>query len=278
MVTAGSGIPFSTSSAAALPTGRVNVLYAGSLVATMNRLGPAFEHATGYRFVGYAAGSTALASDIKAKTYEADVFVSAGTTANASLEGAANGNWESWYAVFGSTPLVLGYNPKSKFAKALLSMPWYRVVTEPGFLVGRTDPKVDPKGVLSVTALEEAARRYRDPALSSLAKNSGGIFPEETLVGRLQAGQLDAGFFYGVEAKAAGIPTVNLGKVKLDNPYTVSIVRGGTNSKGAKAFVSFLLGEKAGAILRHEGLRLVTPAKLSGARSSVPRGLRKLVR
>ena len=35
---------------------------------------------------------------------------------NTGLEGAANGNWVSWYALFATSPLVLGYNPKSKFA------------------------------------------------------------------------------------------------------------------------------------------------------------------
>ena len=44
------------------------------------------------------------------------MFVSASPAVNATLEGAANGNWVSWYATFATTPLVLGYNPTSKFA------------------------------------------------------------------------------------------------------------------------------------------------------------------
>jgi len=51
------------------------------------------------------------------------------------------------------------------------------------------------------------------------------VFPEETLVGRLQAGQLDArAFFYANEAKEAGIPTVTLGAIQLAATYTVTVL------------------------------------------------------
>lgn len=258
--------------------GPVNVLYAGSLVDVMQALGPAFERSTGYHFVGYAAGSTALASDIKARTYKADIFISAGTKANTSLEGSRNGDFESWYATFGTTPLVLGYNTKSRFAKALRTQPWYRVVTKRGFLLGRTDPEVDPKGVLTVKALDEAARRYRDPALLNLSKNTSGVFPEETLVGRLQAGQLDAGFFYGVEARAANLPTVSLGALHLDSPYTISLLNDAPDRAGAEAFVAFLLGSRGRAILQRDGLELPRHPALFDKRTAVPPTLRTLLR
>ena len=32
-----------------------------------------------------------------------------------TLEGTANGDWVSWYAAFATSPLVLGYYPKSNF-------------------------------------------------------------------------------------------------------------------------------------------------------------------
>ena len=69
----------------------------------------------------------------------------------------------SWYAKFGSSPLVLGYNPNSTFAQALRTKPWYEVIDQPGFLIGRTDPATDPKGVLAVTALDQAATAHNLP-------------------------------------------------------------------------------------------------------------------
>jgi len=263
--------------AATAAAGPVDVLYAGSLVNTMGKIGPAFEKATGYTFVGFSAGSSALATEIEGRTQKADVFVSAGAKAPASLEGAKAGDWVSWYAQFGTTPLLIGYNPKSKFARDFQTEPWYKVVTQPGFRLGRTDPAVDPKGVLAVTALNEAAQTYGLPALKTLATETSNVFPEETLVGRLQAGELDAGFFYGVEATAANIPTVTLGSIKLTNPYMVTVVNRAPHEAAAVAFVAFLLSAKGAAILRAEGLTLDSPAILSGPKSAVPSQLRSLV-
>ncbi len=257
--------------------GPVDVLYAGSLVDTMGKIGPAFEKATGYTFEGFSAGSSALATEIQGKTQEADVFVSAGSAAPLSLEGGKNGDWVSWYAQFGTTPLLIGYNPKSKFAKDFKTEPWYKVIAMPGLRLGRTDPVVDPKGVLAVTALNDAARMYGEPVLKTLATETSDVFPEETLVGRLQAGQLDAGFFYGVEAEAASIPTVTLGAIKLTNPYTVTVVNRAPHQAGAVAFVAFLLSSKGAAILQSEGLTLDSPAILSGPKSAVPSALRSAV-
>lgn len=257
--------------------GSVDVFYAGSLVATMTKIAPLFERATGYTFVGLPGGSTALANEIKGKTQKADVFISAGTAANALLTGATNGNWENWYAEFGSTPLVLGYNAKSHFAHDLKTEPWYDVVTKPGFRLGRTDPTTDPKGVLSVTALKDAAKISGHAAVGALVDATNGIFPEETLVGRLQAGQLDAGFFYGVEAAAANLKSVTLLPVKLTSPYTIAEINRAPHAAAATAFIAFLLGPKGAAILRREGLTLQSRAVVHGKHTAVPAALKRVV-
>jgi molybdate/tungstate transport system substrate-binding protein len=263
--------------ASASKGGPVYVLYAGSLVDTMAKVSASFDKATGYAFDGFSAGSSALATEIQGKTQKADVFVSAGAKSAASLEGTRNGDWVSWYAQFGTTPLLLGYNPTSKFAKYFHTKPWYKVITMPGFRLGRTDPAIDPKGVLAVEALHDAARAENMPALKTLATETSDVFPEESMVGRLQAHQLDAAFFYGVEAKAANIPTVTLGPIKLVNPYVVTVVNRAPHEAGAVALVKFLFSAKGSAILRSFGLTVDSPAKLSGPRSAVPKPLRSLV-
>ncbi len=254
-------------------SGPVDVLYAGSLVDLMEqRLGPGFHAATGYSFDGFAGGSRALATEISGKVRVADVFVSASPGVNASLEGPENGNWVAWYATFANSPLVLGYNPHGSFARALRTRPWYDVVTEPGFLLGRTDPAVDPKGKLAVEALEGAAAAHGVAALSTLAGSKSGVFTEESLVGRLQAGQLDAGFFYSSEAKAAGIPTVPLTGETLKATYTVTVVARAPHEAGAEAFVAYLLGPAGRAMLAKDGFDLVTAPAVHG--TGVPAGLR----
>jgi molybdate transport system substrate-binding protein len=246
-------------------SGPVDVLYAGSLVTMMDQqIGPGFHAATGYTFQGYSAGSTALANEIKGKVRQGDVFISASPAVNASLMGDANGNWVSWYVTYATSPLVIGYNPSSKFAADLKTMPWYQVITQPGFLIGRTDPATDPKGKLTVSALDDAAVKYREPKLHSIATDPATVFPEETLVGRLQAGQLDAGFFYTSEAKAANIPTVELTGETEKATYTITILNQAPHQAGAEAFVNYFLGREGQAILQQDAFSLVSPPTVTG--------------
>jgi molybdate/tungstate transport system substrate-binding protein len=241
----------------------VDVLYAGSLVNVMEKeIGPAFNAATGYTFTGFSAGSTALAAQIKGKVRQGDVFVSASPSVNETLMGPKNGNWVSWYVTFANSPLVLGYSPHSKFAQDLKTKPWYVVITEPGFLVGRTDPATDPKGRLTDMAIAELAKQY--PALAKVTASDSNVFPEETLVGRLQAGQLDAGFFYTSETTPAGIPTVELTGVALKASYTVTVLNQAAHQAGGESFASYLLGPAGQASLTKSGFHLVQPPTVTG--------------
>jgi molybdate/tungstate transport system substrate-binding protein len=242
-------------------SGTVDVLYAGSFLDLMEQqVDPAFHKATGYSVSGYSAGSTALATEIAGGTQVGDVFISASPAVNASLEGAANGDWVSSYEEFGYSPLVLGYNPKSKFAKDLASKPWYEVVGRAGFLLGRTDPTTDPKGVLAVDALTGVALSYDRPNLAPLATSKSNIFEETALIGDLQAGQLDAGFFYAVEASAAHLKTVPLVGTHLSGRYTVAILNRAPHQAAAKAFVKFLLSAAGQRILKGNGVTPIVPA------------------
>ncbi|MDX6416757.1 MAG: molybdate transport system substrate-binding protein [Trebonia sp.] len=258
-----------SASSAATGTGAVDVLYAGSLVNLITKqVGPAFSTASGYSVTGAGAGSTALVTDIKGKVYKGDVFISASPTATKTLIGTANGDWVSWYVSFASSKLVLGYNPKSKFASEIKSEPWYKAITTPGLKLGFTDPATDPKGKLVAEALSGTAKAKNLPALTTIENDKGDVFPEETLVARLQAGQIDAAFFYTIEATPVGIPTVPLAGEDLKATYTISTLKGAPNEPGADAFTAYLLGPSGQAVLKQDGFALITPPKVTG--SGVP--------
>ncbi|MGH6670524.1 MAG: extracellular solute-binding protein [Xanthobacteraceae bacterium] len=262
--------------------GTVNVLYAGSLVNLMEHgVGPAFDKATGNQFQGYAGGSNKLANEIKGKLRRADVFISANPKINASLTGTANGNWVSWYVAFAQSPLVIGYNASSKFAADFKSKPWYEVLLEPGIKIGRTDPKLDPKGKLTVTLMKQAETYYKSPGLGQKVlgtpENPAQVLPEETLIGRLQSGQVDAGFFYSTETADAKIPAVSLPAAMTPKAiYTVTIVHAAPNPSGANAFVTFLLGSNGQKLLKEHGLTLQNLA-VSGDTSAMPRDIKSIV-
>ena len=260
----------------------VNVLYAGSLVNLMERgVGPAFDQTSGVRFQGYAGGSVKLANEIKGKLRRGDVFISANPKVNDQLMGQVNGNWVQWYVTFAQSPLVIGYNPSSRFANDLKNKPWYEVLAEPGLKLGRTDPKLDPKGALTVELFKRAETLYNNPNLAQQIlgdpENPDQVLPEETLVGRLQSGQLDVGFFYSTETTDTKIPAIDLpGQIALQARYTITILQGAPNPSGAEAFVSFLVGADGRALLKEHGLESVR-LKLTGATDVIPNAIKSLV-
>ena len=290
---------------------KISVLYAGSLVNLMEKqVGPAFTQATGYPYEGEGKGSTALANEIKGRLRTPDIFISASAAVDESLMGADNGNYVSWYAPFIRTSLVIGYNDKSKFAADLQaaangSKPWYQVLEEPGFRLGRTDPALDPKGVRTIILMELSQQYYNQPDLSQKIlgspENASQIFPEEELVARLGSGQLDAGFFYLNEVKEQNLPYITLPvQINLSDPAynstyakasytdpktgqttkgtatdnTITIPNTSKNKDGAIAFVNFLFSTQGKAILTGDGLILVTPT-VKGDTSAVPSQVRQ---
>lgn len=287
--------------------GTVSVAYAGSLVNLMEHtFGPDFTKTSGYGFQGQGAGSTALANQIKSKLISPDVFISASGKAYETLTGAANGDLADWHINFGATSIVIGYSPQSHFAAQLQAAangttPWYQVLQSSGMRIGRTDPKLDPKGIFTLYTMQLAQIYYKQADLSQkilgAPENTAQIFPEETLVARLTSGQLDAGFFYLNEAIDAHIPYITLpNQINLSQPnlksyyaqasytsasgkqtggpiiYSVTILSTAKNEAGAVAFVQYLLGSAGQSILHAHGI-LQTAFTFTGDTSKVPAGL-----
>ena len=164
--------------------------------------------------------------------------------------GAANGDWVTWYVAFAQSPLVIGYNASSKFAADFKTKPWYQVLSEPGIRIGRTDPKLDPKGALTVALMSRRETLYNEPGLAEKVlgapDNPAQVLPEETLVGRLQSGQLDAGFFYSTETSDARFrrsPAACDRARRRSTPSPSCATR--PTPTGADQFVAFLLGPRA---------------------------------
>jgi molybdate/tungstate transport system substrate-binding protein len=260
----------------------VNVLYAGSLVNLMERsVGPAFEKETGLHFQGYAAGSNKIANEIKGKLRRGDVFISASPKVNASLMGAANGDHVTWYVGFAESPLMIGYNPRSKFAAEFKTKRWDQVLQEPGIRIGRTDPKLDPKGAFTVEMVTKAADLYHQPDLVSKVlgdpENPDQVLPEETLVGRLQSGQLDAGFFYTTETSDLKIPAFKPApELNIKASYTLTVLNDAPNATGATRFVDFLLSAKGRELLKEHGVDVIKPA-VSGNGSAISPSIQAVI-
>ena len=260
----------------------VNVLYAGSLVHAMEqRIGPAFEKESGLKFQGFAGGSNLLANQIKGRLRRADVYISASPSGDLQLMDEANGKWVSWYVNFAESPMLIGYNPKSRFAAALKTERWDQALTQSGIRLGRTDPKLDPKGLFVVQLLQKAQEVYHEPDLSQRMlggpENPAQVMPEETLVGWLQSGQLDAGFFYSTETSDLKIPSIELpSQFDIKAAYTITIPNRAPNEAGAERFVAFLLSDEGHKLLQESGINVIQPG-VEGDSSAVPAPLEQIL-
>jgi molybdate/tungstate transport system substrate-binding protein len=262
---------------AAKPSGDVDVFSAGSLDTLMTKsVAPAFHAATGYTLVDTSHGSGTLAANIKDKVAVADVFVSASPTDDTILMGSSNGDWVSWYAAFATSPEVLGYYPKSKFAKDLQTMPWYKVITMPGFRLGRTNPTQDPGGVLAAKALEETATAQHLPALNTLATETSDEYAENPEEADIQTGALDAAFMYEADANSQDSPFVKLTGVNLAGDYTITLVNKAPHMAAAEAFIKFLLGSQGQSLMKADNFNIVSPPTVTG--SGVPGALSSVIK
>ena len=297
-------------------------MYAASLITTFEQtLGPSFEKKTGYAYTGEGRGSVQIANMIIDGQRRPDVFVSAGTIPIMKLimnnnAGGANQqphqSLAQWLVKFASAEMVIAYSPASHFHLDLDKakngqMPWYQVLSQPGFKVGRTDPELDPKGYYMVIATKLANFYYNDQSIKQRIlvqdRNPKQIFPEETLTTTLETGQLDAIAAYKHEAIAKGLPYITLpSQINLGNPafsdfykkatYTLSTgktVYGEpiyfsvtipeatvSNLDGAVSFVTYLLSRDGQHMLQSQGLDYIKPIA-EGKLDKIPHAIKNMI-
>jgi molybdate/tungstate transport system substrate-binding protein len=299
------GVAFVRSGARAASA--VIVLYAGSLVTIMENVVRPAVAKDGLDFKGEAKGSVALANLIKSGLRSPDVFISADLKVLDDLMTAQSKNVVQWYAPFATTRLVIGYAAHSPFASDFADVAkgtkkLVDVLLSPGLKLGRTDPAVDPKGYRTIIAaklLESGGDAPADFATKLLGddRNPAQIFPEETLLARLETGDLDAAFLYATESVARKVPSVELpDSANLGDPAqaahyaTASVTIDGTKHTGspsvygitiptvapdkvaAESFVTYLLGTDGQKLLESAGVTVVKPA-IVGDRGAVPPGV-----
>lgn len=266
--------------AADLPV--LDVAYAGSMGSMME--GPIKASAAQtlkVDFHGRAQGSSALAQLIVGGSIRPDVFVP--VTPGPMLTVLRAGKAESAQPV-AHTEMVIAYSPKSRFASKFEAAGkgkgnWWEILQEPGIRFGRTDPVGDPQGRNIIFTMMIAAKAYKQADLVEKILgstiNEKQIFTEPTVEARLQSGELDAASAYKIQPGPFNLPYITLPKeinlsgqnVRSEHPdvtltvggktyspepliYYAGALKGAPNPKGAAAFVEWLKGDEAQAILR----------------------------
>lgn len=310
----GSGSPASGASSpdSTVPAGTADVAYAASLAKLNEKvIGPDFTKATGVRYLGRAGPSLGLSQEIAAGEISPNVFESIGGKPIEALEP----KFTSWYVQFAASPIVVAYNPHSRYASQLRAISrgrkpladLFRLLQQPGFRLGRTDPNVDPQGQAFIEMLMLARAQYHLPAaaLQKIIRGAPGsadsptIFDEAALEPRLQAGQLDAASAYLSQAVQLHLPyislpaTINLGDpaqrahyatasfklasgmTAVGKPLTVCItVIGKSGQAAADAFVAYVLSPAGLALAKQGGYTLLKP-EAAGSTGAIPAAVRR---
>jgi molybdate/tungstate transport system substrate-binding protein len=279
--------------AQAAGSGVLRVAYAGSMGVVMDRvLGPAFTKQTGAQFQGIGQGAYGLARLLAAGTLQADVFVSVTAGPIRVLQHAKKVGSAVPVA---STEMVIAYSKTSRFAGALAAGPWWKVLEQPGFRFGRTDPHTDPQGRNIIFTMRLAERYYHQPGFShrvlGSVTNPAQIFTEPSLLSRLDAGQLDASSGYRSATVLRGLsmvtlpPEINLGDPSMDSAwyskvgltldgktshpeplvFYAAVLNNAANPQAARQFVALMTGHAGQQAFESHGYSPARGGALSAA-------------
>ena len=252
--------------ALAQTTGTVSVLYAGSLVTSMEGPIKAALRSEGIDFQGEPGGSKRLANLIAGGLSNPDVFISVDPKLVSRL-----GSKVGTAVTFAGTSLGVGWSDKSKYAALFADVAagkktMVQALSTPGLRIGRTDPQLDPKGLYTLQAAKLLFGSKAEKRLLGDDENPAQIFPEEDLLVRVETGEADVGFFYKTEALARVLHFVALpGAAALTHTiaYTLAVMRNAPHPAQAQAFSTFLLSGRGKAILEKAGVTyFVRPRKM----------------
>lgn len=116
-----------------------------------------------------------------------------------------------WYARVATNELTLAYDAETDTGRRIeAAEQWVDPIVDGPVTLGRTDPDLDPLGYRTLFALELAAAYYDRPALAEAVRESSRIFPETSLLARLETGAVGAALVYRNMALDHGFDTVDL--------------------------------------------------------------------
>jgi len=307
-------LPFTLSAlalAAACTTAQaetLTVFAAGTLGKTFTTLARGFEKLhPGVNVQPQFGGSVKMVKQVTALHQPADVVAVADYSVipKYMFKGdEGNKPTADWSIGFLGNAITFIYTPKSKGAKEINADNWWKILSEPGVQIGRSNPNTDPSGYQTLQMLDLAGRYYKQPDLEAkvLANSpeSNMRDTETDLISALQLGQIDYLAIYRSDAVQHHMesidlpPQINLSDPKFDADYAkasaktkngelsgrpiiyaVTIPTTAPHPKLAQEFIAYLLGPAGQNVIAANGfIPLKQPYAMN--RDKVPADLRKL--
>lgn len=225
-----------SSSVTTAAAGKLTVLAAASLSESFKELGTAFEAKhPGSRVTFSFDSSSALAAQAN-NAAPADLFASADQANMKKVTDAGNATGPKVFAHNKLAIIVAKGNPKK--IKSLADF------TKVGFVL--CAPEV-PCGKYGVEALSRAGVKTRPKSLETNVKG---------VVTKVTSGEADAGIGYVTDAKAAAANTEGIEIPEAQNviaEYPIAVLKQSANAGLAQAFLDFVLGPEAQAVLAKYG-------------------------
>jgi molybdate/tungstate transport system substrate-binding protein len=274
----------------------VIIFEAGSLAGPIDAVAAGFTERTGIPVRTESGGSLEQVRKITVHGRTPDIIALADANIIPQLLVPAHARW---YARFARNRVVLAYTERSRGAAGMSDSTWWRVLTRPAVVAGRSDPDLDPGGYRTVMVARLAERYYKAPGLADRLLASSRLYSSFPGSSRpealLQAGAIDYAWIYESYALEHGLrlqrlpSAVDLSDAADSAIYaTVSVriagatdrdtitVRGAPITYGltiperaphrgaAERFVSYMLSSEGRAAMRHTYLSALDPPVLVG--------------
>ena len=200
--------------------------------------------------------------------------------------------YTDWYAGFATNAITFVYTDKSRSAAHISSQNWYRILSQPGVQIGRSNPDTDPSGYQTVQMLNLAEKYYQQPGLASAilanAPRTNMRDTETELVAALESGQIDYLAIYRSDARQHKFkylelpPQIDLSSAQFAASYAqasaqtangalsarpiiyaVTIPSNAPHREWALKYLQFLLGPAGQKAMAASGFGSVGPALAS---------------
>ncbi len=251
------------------------------------------------------SGSRELGYIIKEKKFVSriDIIISSSPEV---IEDFLYPEYLDWYITFGRDELCLVYTQNSRYASQINEENWYKVISQKGVRVARTDENLDPLGYRTLMSWKLADSYYKDNISQELFKNSSSanIYPKEDDVAlSLKAQDADYAFEYLSIARREALrfiklpPQINLGDPEFlalyeqvsvsdsgkernrfmelnGRPITFAIgfLKGSISKDWPKKFFKSLFSEEAKGVFKKNGVGL----NLINCRGNIPEEFKEL--
>ncbi|MEW6525686.1 MAG: substrate-binding domain-containing protein [Spirochaetota bacterium] len=265
----------------------IAVFHAGSLSALFKECKVEFEKRHNYTVLLEASGSVDAARKLTDLHKPCDVIA----LADVELFDSMLKQYCPYWIAFAGNEMVLAYNKKSQYAKAIAAN-WIDALTTYNITCTRSDPLRDPCGYRTLLVWKLASQFYNNSKLEKIFAARAPIEymrPKEIdCIALLETGACDAMWIYKSVAVEQNFPYITLDEhINLGNhtyeqlyrktcialsdtkkqytfcgstiTYGVSIPVTANNVKGAIAFMSFLFSKEGQQLIQEYGFTFIEP-------------------